>query len=139
MKKQSAGFFLTLISAVLAAAGLVFYFINCQTNYFRALGSDARVIACAAVAILAQVLLLVAAQKGQKPWMDVLPVAAPVLLVVSTLLFLSARVNGIAAIMTFTNNAQNRADLQSAIIGMVCLLLATLVGVVAAFFDVTKS
>ena len=36
--KKSAGFPMTILSALLAVVGLVFYFINCNTNYFRADG-----------------------------------------------------------------------------------------------------
>ena len=79
------------------------------------------------------------AQKGQKTWMDILPVAAPVLLMVSFVLFLVSRVNAIAAIMTFTNSAENMADLQSCIISLGCLLVGTIVAVVASYFDVSKA
>lgn len=136
--KKSAGFPLTALSAVLALVGLVFYFINCNTNYFVADGMDPAVIGCTAAAIVVEVVLIAVAMKGQKDWMDILPVAAPVLLMVGFVVFLTGRINAIAAIMTFTNNAQNMADLQSAIISMACLLIATIVGVVAAYFDVTK-
>ena len=58
---------------------------------------------------------------------------------ISFVMLLVSRVNAIAAIMTFTNSAENMADLQSCIISMVCLLLGTIVAVVASYFDVTKS
>ena len=52
--------------------------------------------------------------------------------------FAATRINGIAAIMTFENNAQNMADMQSAIRGMVVLAIAVAVSWLAAFFDVTS-
>ena len=137
--KKSAGFPLTALSAVLAIAGLVFYFINSNTNYFLADGLNPAVIGCTIAAIVVEVLLLLVAQKGQKTWMDILPVAAPVLLMVSFVLFLVSRVNAIAAIMTFTNSAENMADLQSCIISLGCLLVGTIVAVVASYFDVSKA
>ena len=38
LKKQSAGFYLAAITTVFAIAGLVFYYINCNTDYFGNLG-----------------------------------------------------------------------------------------------------
>ena len=38
MKKQSAGFYLTVVSAVAAIVGLIAYLVNCNTNYFKNLG-----------------------------------------------------------------------------------------------------
>lgn len=136
--KKSAGFPMTILSALLAVVGLVFYFINCNTNYFRADGVNTIVVACAAVAIVAELVLIVVAGKGQKTWMDILPVAAPVLLMVGFVLFLVSRVNAIAAIMTFTNSAENMADLQSCIISLACLLIGCIVAVVASYFDISK-
>ena len=44
----------------------------------------------------------------------------------------------IAAIMTFTNSAENMADLQSCIISLACLLIGCIVAVVASYFDISK-
>ena len=136
--KKSAGFPLTALSAVLAIVGLVFYLINCNTNYFIADGINPAVIGCTIAAIVVEVLLIAVAQNGQKTWMDILPVAAPVLLMVGFVLFLVSRVNAIAAIMPFTNSAENMADLQSCIISLACLLIGCIVAVVASYFDISK-
>ena len=34
MKKQAAGFYMTLLTVILAAAGFIFYLINCHTSIF---------------------------------------------------------------------------------------------------------
>ena len=52
--------------------------------------------------------------------------------------FIQARVNGIAAIMTFTNNAQNMKDLSSAIVAIAALAIAMILNMVASFFAVHK-
>ena len=52
--------------------------------------------------------------------------------------FVAARVNGIAAIMTFTNNAQNMKDLSSAVVAIAALAIAMILNMIAAFFAVTK-
>jgi len=38
IKKQAAGFYLTLLAMILGTAGVVFYVINCNTEYFSNLG-----------------------------------------------------------------------------------------------------
>lgn len=53
-------------------------------------------------------------------------------------MFVNVRVNGIAAVMTFENNARNMADLTSAIVGIAGCLVAAIVSIVSAFFDVSK-
>ena len=71
-------------------------------------------------------------------WKDILPVLAPVCLIVAALNLVNSRINGIAAIMTFENNAQNMADLQSGIIAIAALIAAAVLAVFTAFFDVKK-
>lgn len=137
LKKQSAGFYLTAITAIASVVGFVFYMVNCGTNYFKNLGTDPVVIGCTLAAIVAQVLYLLLAQK-ENLVSDVLPVISGVTLVVALTSFVMSRVNGIAAIMTFTNNAQNMADLTSAIVAIAALAVAMILNMVAAFFVVRK-
>ena len=35
IKKQSAGFYFTALSVIAAVVGMIFYLINCNTEYFR--------------------------------------------------------------------------------------------------------
>lgn len=136
--KKSIGFFMTILSAAAAAVGAVAYFMNCRTNYFINLGVNPVVMGCAVAAIVLQIVYIVVTQKGHQLWNDVLAVIPPVLLIVATITLVSARVNGIAAIMTFENNAQNMADLTSAIVGIAACLIAAVIGIVASFFDTVK-
>lgn len=136
--KKSIGFFMTVLSAAAAAVGAVAYFMNCKTNYFINLGVNPVVMGCVVCAIVLQVVYIVVTQKGHQLWNDVLAVIPPVLLIVATINLVSARVNGIAAIMTFENNAQNMADLTSAIVGIAACLIAAVVGIAASFFDTVK-
>ena len=136
--KKSAGFFMTVLSAAAAAVGAAAYFLNCRTNYFVNLGVNPVVMGCAIAAILCQVVYLVATRKGHALWSDVLAVLPPVLLMAAAITLAGARVNGIAAIMTFENNAQNMADLTSAIGGIAACLAAAVTGIIAAFFDTVK-
>lgn len=136
--KKSAGFFMTIISAAAAVVGAVAYFVNCRTNYFVNLGLNPVVMGCAVAAILCQVVYLVVTRNGHALWSDILAVAAPALLMVAAITLVGARVTGIAAIMTFENNAQNMADLSSAIVGIAGCLIGSVAGIAASFFDTVK-
>lgn len=139
LKKQAAGFYFATCTAVLAIVGLIYYMINTSTAYFANLGTDALVVGCIVVAVVAELVLLVAAQKmGNAQLLDLLFLAATVLIAIALVRFGTARVNGIAAIMTFENNAQTMADLSSAITGMVCLGAAMVSGMIASFCNIVK-
>ena len=136
--KKSIGFFRAILSAAAAAVGAAAYFMNCRTSYFINLGVDPVVMGCAVAAILCQVVYLVVTRNGHALWSDALAVASPVLLIVAAVTLVGSRINGIAAIMTFENNAQNMADLTSAIVGIAACLIAAIVGIAASFFDTVK-
>lgn len=139
MKNKAAGFYTAILTAILAAAGLIFCLINCSTAYFSNLGKDPVVLACAIAAILLEIAEVVIANT-QKPLPgDLLTVAAPVLLALALILFTASRVNGIASIMTFENNAQTMSDLSSAIIAIALFAVALIAGLVNAFLDVKKN
>ena len=113
--------------------------MNCKTNYFINLGVNPVVMGCLIVAILLQCLYGgVATRQGHALWSDMLAVISPVLLIVAAITLAGSRINGIAAIMTFENSAQNMADLASAIVGIAACLIAAVVGIVASFFDTVK-
>ena len=137
-RKISLGLILTAAACVLAVVGLVFYLNNTKTTYFSALGVNTTVVGCIIAAIACMVVSIIVGLKGTPVWADILPIAASVLLVAGVMSFAATRINGIAAIMTFENNAQNMADMQSAILGMIVLGVAVAVSWLAAFFDVTS-
>lgn len=135
--KKSAGFVLSLLTAIAGVVGLVFCMVNANTDSFRKIGTSPVVIACAVVAVVALVLRVVL--DGKQPLAaDVMSVIAGVTLVVAVAQFISPRVNTIASIITFTNNAQTMADLSSAIYGTATLLIAVVLNIIAAFTNVNK-
>ena len=134
LKNRSAGFYAGALTLIAGAVGLGFYLVNCNTAYFRNLGTSPIVVGCAVAAIVAELLYL--ALRGVAA--DLMPVISGVCLMSALGTFLSSRINGIAAIMTFTNNAKNMADLSSAIVGMVALLIAAILNIIAAFLAVNK-
>ena len=128
---------MTVITIVAALVGLVNYIMNSNTTYFSGLGKDPIVIGGAVLGI-APLALWLALGEPKASWKDILPVLAPVCMIVAALNLGNSRINGIAAIMTFENNAQNMADLQSAIIAIAALIAAAVLAVFTAFFDVKK-
>lgn len=135
--KKGAGFILTLLTAIAGVVGLVFCMVNANTDSFRKIGTSPVVIACAVIAIAALVLRIVLDGK-QHMAADVMSVIVGITLVVAAAQFISPRVNTIASIITFTNNAQTMADLSSAIYGTAALLIAVVLNIIAAFTQVTK-
>lgn len=139
IKKQAIGFYLTVSTVILAIAGIIFYLINCNTSYFVNFGIKGSIVACIIVAIILEVSFIVSASvKSEKNYFDILPVASCVLLMAALVMFISSRVNSIASIMTFENNAQTMSDLSSAIIGMVLCLVAVIVSIISSFFNIVK-
>lgn len=137
-KKSTVGIVLAALTVIAAAAALIAYYVNSQTSYFSNLGLSTTVVACLAVAIVAEVVFIVAGLKGNAIWQDLLPVAVSVLLVVATITLVSVRVNGFAAIISYENNSSNMADMMSAIVAIACGLVATIVSVISAHFDISK-
>ncbi len=139
MKKQAAGFYLSLLVAIIGLVGLIRYTGNCKTAYFSNLGTDTRVLVCFVAAILLEAVFIAGSEILKKRTaLDICPVAAAVLFTVGTLLFISARVNGIAAIMTFTNNASTMADLNHTVITIVFCVITMILAMAASFFSVVK-
>lgn len=139
MKQNGIGFYTTGLSFVAGVVALVFYMINAKTDYFANLGVSPVVVGCTVVAVVAELLLLVLSKQNQPIWMDLAAVAAPVLLMVAFINLTGSRVNGVASIMTFENNAQTMSDLTSAIVSMAALLIACLIGIVSSYFNIRKA
>ena len=137
MKNKSLGFYIAIIAAILAVVGVIFYLINCNTDYFGNLGVNAGVVACMVIAIVLE-LVYGFGYKASAKIFDLIPLVCGALMMVAFVLFVSARVNGIASILTFENNAQTMADLTSAVVGMVFCFLAVIFNIIGSFFKVGK-
>lgn len=138
MKNKSAGFYMMILTAVLAVIGVVFYLINCNTSYFSNLGVNTGLVACVVIAVILELVYVFGYKAPVSRVLDLIPVVCGVLMMVAFVLFISVRANSIASILTFENNAQTMSDLMSAIVGMVFCLLAVIFNIVASFFKVVK-
>ena len=138
-KKVGAGLVLSVITAFVTVLGLVLYMMNCKTNYFINSGVNNAVVACLAVAAILEIVMIVASVKmGAKPVLDIIPVVCGVLTAYALIQFLGSRIAAIGSIMTFENNAQNMADLNGAIIGMIVCAVAMICTIISSFFKVVK-
>ena len=138
MTKKGAGLVFTLVSALLAIASAAAYLYNCKTPYFSTIGVSTFVVGCIAAGVVIQILAVIVGWKGQKVWMDILPVAASAFLMAGAIRFIGIRINEIAFIMTFQKTAANLADMQSAVVGIALSLAALLLSWLASFFDIAK-
>ncbi|MDD2970234.1 MAG: hypothetical protein PHT89_09580 [Lachnospiraceae bacterium] len=139
IKKQSAGFYLSLLTIILATVGTILYFGNCKTAYFSNLGINTTVVICLVIAILCEIIFLVGNEiMGSQLVLDIFPILAAVLLIIGTVTFITTRVNGMAAIMTFTNNESTMADLNHTIIAIAICFVAFLFSVVTSFFRIVN-
>ena len=136
--KMAVGTIFTCLSAILGVIGFIFYIINTNTAYFSNNGKSTAVIACVLLGVACEVVYVVLTRNGNSMVTDLLPILSIVFLLAGTLNFAASRIAGIASIMTFEMNEQNMADLQSAIIGMVLLLIASIVMIIGNFFDTRK-
>ena len=134
-KKLSSGAVVACIAAVLALIGLIAYLVNTKTNYYAKMGVDTSVVICLC---LAAVLSFIRLFFGKPGWADILPVAATVLAAAGFMFLVNARVNNLAAVFTFENNAANMADTTSCIVAIAASLLAVILTVVSAFSDTVK-
>lgn len=136
-KKIGAGMITTCITLILGIVGFVAYLINSGTAYFANLGKNPVVICTTVLAIAALAVWLIIG-KESPAWTDILPVLAPALFIIGGITLLNTRINGIAAIMTFTNNAQTMSDLSSAVVAIIAIIASGICGVVNAFLEVRK-
>lgn len=138
-RKIGIGFIMTVLTMIVTAVSLFLYLQNCKTNYFSNMGVNKAVAGCLVAAVVLEALMLVLSMKqGEKAYLDVIPVACGVLTAIAAIQFIGSRIAGAASIMTFESNAENMADLNNAIVAMVCCVIALLLVMVSSFFKVVK-
>lgn len=143
IKRQAFGFYITILSAIAAIVGLVFYFINSRTATFGNIALNQLTIAGSIVAIVLMVVRVVLEQPRlnnpiSETVCDICCVATSVLLMCSTAVFICDRVNTVASVITFAQNAQSMADLQSVIVGVVAMAAATVLSIVSSYFGMCR-
>ena len=130
--KKYAGNLLPLIALVMGGLSLGFYLFNCRTNYFAAFGVNRLVAGYLFAGIVLELVFLLVRRKMDKIG-DILVMIVPSCFMAALIYFIGARATETAYILTFQSNANNLADLRSALIGIVCCAVAVIFSVVAGF------
>lgn len=142
LKKQSAGFFVILLTVIAGIVGAVLYYANCHTYYYSKYDMSITILALTAAAVALEVGYVILAQvfvRGiGKYVIDMLPVIPAVLFMAAFVQFLDSRLTSIGSIITFEKNAGNMADLKGAIMAMVVYLAGVVLATTATCLKVRK-
>lgn len=143
IKKQGAGFYLMVATFVLALIGLICYQVNTGTNYFVAFGVDGALVGLTIVDLVLMVGFVVAEEfiKDEKILrvLDIVYVIVGALLIVAFIIFVNIRAYYIGTILSYeSTQGTAKADLTSALVGLVFYLLATITACVTPFFSLKK-
>lgn len=153
IKKQSVGVWANLIAAILAVASLIVYGVNISSaGYFQNAAVSSMttygipaVILLVLVIVLAQLRLTGGAAAGVELLSGAMRIAIPVLLTLCLINLIAARAEGLGYIY-FSNadvtlEVQTPENLSSAtgtIANMVCLAVAAVTAMAAAFFRLNE-
>lgn len=152
-QKMSAGVIVSLLSAVLAIVSLIVYNVNISgAGYFEGASVSNTVLLCVAscaMLVVAALPGLLSIQGGGAKAADILSgllrIAAPALLALCLINVISARIEGLgfiyfsnAEVLKEVQTAENLSSATMAIASMVCLGVAMISSIVAAFCPVTK-
>lgn len=139
LKKQTAGFYISLLTVLTTVISIIFYLINCKTEYFANYGMNGWIVICLIIAAAIEVAYILGSNKKEmKKYFEIFPIIGGAVLMIAFVLFLNARVSSIATILSFQKNAQTMSDLSSAIAAMGCCFAAAVFNMIGAFFKVVK-
>lgn len=140
IKKQSIGFYTTVLSCIAMIVGIAYYLCNCKTKYFSNLGINKTVVVCGVIAIIGLVAYMILNEMDRSSLIsNFLPIVCGVLMMIAVVAFIGSRVYGIASIITFENNAENMADLTNAFTGMIWCVAAVVLQMISSFFNIKKA
>lgn len=153
VKKQSAGVWVALVAAVLTLASVIVYAVNIGSPGYFQNASVANLIVYSVLAIvlllaviaLAQLELTGAADTVRSLISGVMQIAVPVLLTLCLANLIAARAEGLgfiyfsnADVILEVQTPENLSSATGSIANMVCLAVAAVSGMVAAFFNLKK-
>lgn len=71
LKKQAAGFYITVLTVVLAVASVVSYLINCGTDYFSKMENHFGLVVCLLIAVVLDIIYIAGVnKKGPEKYFD---------------------------------------------------------------------
>jgi chromate transport protein ChrA len=140
LKKLSAGFYFSLATIVIALIALFVYVRNGNGAYYN--DFSAKIVILTVAAIVAEIVLIISARLiGERRWLDVVYLIAPILLGLSAVAFISIRVESAGIILGSDLEKGNVAAsnaLSQAFIGTGLYLVAMTTGVTRSFLGQQK-
>ena len=145
LKKQSFGFYASLVVCVLAIISVALYSANASGGYYN--DSNSLVVFLTVMGIVLVALSLVLAQIADKSYAleklcDLVRVAIPCFIIAACLVFLSARVYSYGIIFFSDLEAGNAAAMEAAtqsVTAVVFYVITAVLSAVTAFFAIKKA
>ena len=140
LKKQSAGFFLSIAAIMISLIALLIYIINGLNAYYN--DFNFKIVMLTIPAILIEIFIILLEHAfGEKRWLDVFHLIPPVLLAIAVVAFISVRVESAGIILGSElekGNMVARQSLTQAFIGIGLYLAAMITSFTKSFYAQLK-
>lgn len=139
ISKQSVGFYIGVVAALLMLIGTIMLATNCNMTYFR--DYNAIVPLLGSLAVIVTVSLLVLKQFVKIPHLETLWIVVILLIGIALMIMISMRVEAMAIILGSELEAGNeiaQSAMSNFIAGAIITIISIVATIVASFFDVTK-
>jgi hypothetical protein len=140
LKKQSTGFFFSIVTIIVALIALLVYVKNGFNPYYNDFNS--KIVILTIVAIVAEIIFIVLVETiGEKRWLDIMYLIPPILLGISAVAFISIRVESAGIILGSElekGNALASNALLQAFIGIGLYLVAMITSFIKSFHSQLK-
>ena len=78
LKKQTAGFYISLLTVLTTVISIIFYLINCKTEYFANYGMNGWIVICLIIAAAIEVAYILGSNKKEmKKYFEIFPSICP--------------------------------------------------------------
>jgi hypothetical protein len=140
MKKQSAGFYFSAATIILALTAMFIYVANANNAFYSDFKSLIVVLTVAAIA--AEIAFMVITRViGEKRWLNIVYLAVPVLLGITAMVFVSFRAESAGIILGSDldkGNALATGALTQAFVGIAFYFLTMIISLIGSFFNQLK-
>lgn len=143
LKKQRIGFLAYIVVAIMAIISLVVYVMNVNMPYYKDMNTTILMMMVGALIALVGVIMLPLVAKGKviDIFVDVLRVAATVLIIASGTKFIGMRIESFGYIFGSNLELGNEAAFSAgsqAIVGIVLFIVTWILAVITSFFKIGK-
>lgn len=139
ISKQSIGFYIGVVAALLMLIGTIMLANNCNMPYYK--DYNAIVPLLGSLAVIVAVAILVLKQFVKIPHLEALWIVVILLIGMALMIMISMRVESAAIILGSELEAGNelaQSAMSNFIAGAIITIVSIVAAIVASFFDVTK-